>query len=180
MRPLGQLIESLNENIIADLVTWKMAEVGDLAERLIDERREAAAALTWLCGGMTDKVPVAWMIGGEATSRKWVMEAAQSRGLVIVPLYAINQISVWTDCPPAPASAVHRGADEEFKLDAEELETIMRCIENGQPARVTPFEIRELLRVYRIAIGAIPVNDHDNGNDNDLNDAHARGEDVER
>jgi hypothetical protein len=46
----------------------------------------------------------------------------------------------------------YNGTPQHLLLDEEELTTIEVCVENQQPTRITPFEIRELVRVYRVAL----------------------------
>ncbi len=36
-------------------------------------------------------------------------------------------------------------------LDKDDLDTILICIKNDQPGRITPYELRELLRVWELA-----------------------------
>jgi hypothetical protein len=49
----------------------------------------------------------------------------------------------------APSLAAASRSTEVFHLDEEELDTIIKCLENRQPGRITTFEINELVRVYR-------------------------------
>lgn len=65
--------------------------------------------------------------------------------------------NVLSDAPASPVSPSHPRDEvvEALHLDDEELRTIEICFQNEQPGRVTPFEIRELVRVYRLALSKL-------------------------
>lgn len=63
--------------------------LGEERDRLLEEVKNLRQALS--------SEPVAWLIGGEATSRRWVMEAAKKRGVPVTPLYSLARTESYFD-----------------------------------------------------------------------------------